>query len=93
MRSCSPPSAARPTRCCTRSISVAVPKPNGCKVPLAYIIAGRDEPLVGGVNTWIDLKRKDGTIDELFAHWILGRDALAHVRRWSILDDVLGWGR
>jgi len=73
--------------------SVAVPKPNVYKVPLAYIVAGRDQPLVGVVNTWIDLKRKDGTIDELFAHWILGRDALAHVRRWSILDDVLGWGK
>jgi hypothetical protein len=41
------------------------------------------------VNTWIDLKRKDGTIDELFAHWITGRNAVTRQRRWSILDDVL----
>jgi hypothetical protein len=43
------------------------------------------------VNTWIDLKRKDGTIDDLFAHWIMGRNATPHVRRWSVLDNVLGW--
>jgi Na+/H+-dicarboxylate symporter/ABC-type amino acid transport substrate-binding protein len=69
--------------------SVVVPKPQPLKVPLAYVIAGRDEALATVVNTWIDLKRKDGTIDELFAHWIQGRDATIHKRRWSILDDVL----
>ena len=44
------------------------------------------------VNAWIDLKKKDGTIDRLFAHWILGRDAEPHRRRWSILDDVMRRG-
>jgi len=48
--------------------SVAVPKPRPFKVPLAYIIAGRDAEMTSMVNTWIELKRKDGTIDELFAH-------------------------
>jgi Na+/H+-dicarboxylate symporter len=71
--------------------SVVVPKPRLVKVPLAYVIAGRDVPLAQVVDTWIDLKRKDGTIDELFAHWILGRDATPHKRRWSVMDDVLGW--
>jgi Na+/H+-dicarboxylate symporter/ABC-type amino acid transport substrate-binding protein len=69
--------------------SVVVPKPQPLKVPLAYIIAGNDEALATVVDTWIDLKRKDGTIDELFAHWITGRDAAPHKRRWSILDDVI----
>jgi Na+/H+-dicarboxylate symporter/ABC-type amino acid transport substrate-binding protein len=69
--------------------SVVVPKPNPAKVPLAYVIAGQDDAMATLVNTWIDLKRKDGTIDELFAHWITGRNAFPHARRWSILDDVL----
>jgi Na+/H+-dicarboxylate symporter/ABC-type amino acid transport substrate-binding protein len=72
--------------------SVVVPKPRPLAVPLAYIIAGRDEPLAEVVNAWIDLKKKDGTIERLFAHWILGRDATPHRRRWSILDDVLRRG-
>jgi len=69
--------------------SVVVPRPGTVKVPLAYVIAGRDGPLTAVIDTWIDLKRKDGTVDELFAHWIQGRDATPHQRRWSILDDVL----
>jgi len=73
--------------------SVVVPKPRPLKVPLAYVIAGNDQQLAKVIDTWIELKRKDGTIDELFAHWILGRTASAAHRRWSILDDVLHWGK
>jgi ABC-type amino acid transport substrate-binding protein len=69
--------------------SVVVPKPQPLKVPLAYIVAGRDDALATVVDTWIDLKKKDGTIDELFAHWIQGRNAVPHHRRWSVLDDVI----
>jgi ABC-type amino acid transport substrate-binding protein len=71
--------------------SVVVPKPNPSKIPLAYVIAGQDDAMATLVNMWIDLKRKDGTIDELFAHWIMGQNAVPHARRWSILDDVLRW--
>jgi ABC-type amino acid transport substrate-binding protein len=71
--------------------SVVVPGPRPLKVPLAYVVAGHDQALATLVDAWIDLKRKDGTIDELFAHWIQGRDATPHHRRWSILDDVLHW--
>jgi ABC-type amino acid transport substrate-binding protein len=71
--------------------SVAVPKPRPFKVPLAYVIAGRDAAMTAMINTWIELKRKDGTIDELFAHWILGQDSTPKARRWSIGQDVLHW--
>ena len=73
--------------------SVAIPKPRPFKVPLAYIIAGRDEPMTSMVNTWIELKHKDDTIDELFAHWILGQDSTSRAPRWSIVRDVLHWAR
>ena len=43
------------------------------------------------VNTWIELKRKDGTVDELFSHWILGQDSAPKHPRWSVLHDVLHW--
>jgi len=73
--------------------SVAVPKPRPFKVPLAYIIAGRDAEMTSMVNTWIELKRKDGTIDELFAHWILGQDSAPKSPRWCVMRDVLHWVR
>jgi Na+/H+-dicarboxylate symporter/ABC-type amino acid transport substrate-binding protein len=73
--------------------SVAVPKPRPFKVPLAYVIAAHDGPMVSMVNTWIELKRKDGTIDQLFAHWILGQNAASRRPRWSVMRDVLHWSR
>jgi ABC-type amino acid transport substrate-binding protein len=71
--------------------SVAVPKPRPFKVPLAYVIAGRDNAMAAMVDTWIELKRKDGTIDEQFAHWILGQDSGPKTPRWSVAHDVLNW--
>jgi Na+/H+-dicarboxylate symporter/ABC-type amino acid transport substrate-binding protein len=71
--------------------SVAVPKPRPLKVPLAYIIAGRDASMVSMINTWIELKHADGTIDELFSYWILGQDNASRTPRWSVIHDVLHW--
>ena len=73
--------------------TAVVPKPHPYKIPLAYVIAGRDQQLASIVDTWLDMKRKDGTIDELFAHWILGRQPTAVRGRWSIARDVLHWLR
>ena len=33
-------------------------------------------PLARVVNTWLALKRKDGTLDAAYRHWILGHDAV-----------------
>jgi hypothetical protein len=71
--------------------SVAVPQPRPLEVPLAYGIAGGDRALAQVVSTWIELKRKDGTTDALFAHWILGQDATPTRQRWSIVHDGQHW--
>ena len=73
--------------------SVVVPEPGEMKVPLAYVVAGRDQALATVLNTWVELKRRDGTIATLFSHWILGRDASTHQPRWSIARNVLHWMR
>ena len=73
--------------------SVVVPQPRPLKIPLAYVVAGRDHEFASVIDAWIGLKRKDGTIDELFAHWIQGARATTATRRWSVMDDVLGWGK
>jgi Na+/H+-dicarboxylate symporter/ABC-type amino acid transport substrate-binding protein len=69
--------------------AVAVPKPRPFKVPLGYVVAGRDPQMLTVLNTWIDLKAKDATIEELFTHWILGQDVGPKPRRWSIVRNVL----
>jgi ABC-type amino acid transport substrate-binding protein len=72
-------------------LSVVVPEPGPLKIPLAYPLARHDLAFASFVNTWIDLKRKDGTIDALYRYWILGQDATPRQPRWSILRDVLHW--
>ena len=71
--------------------SVVIPEPQPLKVPLAYPIGQRDQEFATFVNTWIDLKRKDGTLDGLFKYWILGQDATPKRPRWSIMRNVLHW--
>jgi hypothetical protein len=73
------------------AFSVVVPGPDPIKVPLAYPIGRSDAALARVVNTWISLKRKDGTFDAAYRHWILGQDATPHRPRWSIIRDVLHW--
>jgi ABC-type amino acid transport substrate-binding protein len=43
------------------------------------------------VSNWIDLKRKDGTIDELYDYWMLGGASRPTEPRWSVIRNVLGW--
>lgn len=73
--------------------SVAVPHPVILKIPLAYPVARHDIEFARFLSNWIDLKQKDGTIQALYNHWILGQDARPRRPHWSILRDVLHWSR
>jgi Na+/H+-dicarboxylate symporter len=70
-----------------------VPNPPLQNVPLAYPLPLGEPEWQNMVDTWIALKRGDGTIAELYDHWILGRDAETRRPRWSVIRDVLGWVR
>jgi ABC-type amino acid transport substrate-binding protein len=71
--------------------SVVVPQPDIIKIPLAYPIAQNDQRMINFINGWIDLKKKDKTIEKLFDHWILGHGADKKEPRWSIIRNVLHW--
>jgi ABC-type amino acid transport substrate-binding protein len=71
--------------------SVVVPDTDVVRVPLAYPLAHRDLAFASFINTWIELKQRDGTIDALRRHWILGQDAVTRRPRWSVIRDVLHW--
>jgi ABC-type amino acid transport substrate-binding protein len=71
--------------------TVVVPEPGQMKVPLAYPIGRQDRHFQEFMNTWIELKKKDGTLDGLFRYWILGQQRGARPPRWSIIRDVLKW--
>jgi hypothetical protein len=71
--------------------SVVIPEPGLIKVPLAYPVTRRDPEWLHFLDTWIELKRKDDTIDALYSHWILGKSAARRQPRWSVLRNVLHW--
>ena len=62
------------------AFSVAVPHPVVLKLPLAYPVARHDVEAARFLSNWIDLKQKDGTIQALYDHWVLGRDAQSRSR-------------
>ena len=73
------------------AFSVAVPHPLAIRFPLAYPVGRRDLEFARFLGIWIDLQRKNGTIQSLYDHWILGRDAQPKQPRWSVIRDVLHW--
>jgi Na+/H+-dicarboxylate symporter len=72
--------------------TVAVPVPGILKVPVGFPIARREFELAELMDSWILLKQRDGTIEELFDYWIRGREPPGRSQRWSVMRDVLGWG-
>lgn len=59
--------------------------------PLAFGIVGHDPALGQMLRTWITLQKMDGTIQELFEHWIMGKTPEWKRPRWSVIRDVLHW--
>lgn len=61
------------------------------RLPAAYAVPKGDIEMMEFVSNWIDLKRKDGTVDGLYEYWMLGGAAKVDSKRWSVIRDVLGW--
>ncbi|HMB71652.1 MAG TPA: ABC transporter substrate-binding protein, partial [bacterium] len=73
--------------------TVVVPRPDPVGIPFAFGVATGADGLRHRVNEWILFARSEGTIDDAYDYWVLGQGATIDRRRWSILHDVLGWGR
>jgi Na+/H+-dicarboxylate symporter/ABC-type amino acid transport substrate-binding protein len=71
--------------------AVVIPRPGLIKIPIALPLARHDAEWAMFVNTWIGMKRRDETLDQLYKHWILGQTVTGKGERWSILHNVLGW--
>ena len=70
--------------------SVVVPAKGG-KLPLALPVPYREETWADYLGLWIDLHKKNGTIDALYDRWVLGKQGATSQRRWSVIRDVLHW--
>jgi hypothetical protein len=72
--------------------SVVIPKPGVVSIPVVFGLPS-DEPTFNQfIDTWVDLNKSNGNIDQLYDYWILGRGTQAKKRRWSVAHDVWGWG-
>ncbi|QGJ70940.1 Sodium:dicarboxylate symporter [Planctomycetales bacterium 10988] len=72
--------------------SVVIPEDGRLTVSVGYPMPLDAMHLENVISRWIDLKRKDGTLDELYQHWILGQNAEKAEPRWNVLTNVLNWG-
>jgi Na+/H+-dicarboxylate symporter/ABC-type amino acid transport substrate-binding protein len=71
--------------------TVVTPDADRLAVPIAYATARRDVDFRSFLDTWLLLKREDGTIERLRRYWIAGVDDRARRPRWSVVRDVLHW--
>ena len=71
--------------------TVVNPMPRPMKLPLTYPYGGPDPRFEQFLEHWTALKQKDGTVEQLYDYWILGRGAQAKEPRWSVMRDVLQW--
>ncbi len=71
--------------------AVTVPQPPIQQVPFAFSLPLGETEWQTTVNAWIELKRSDDTVRQLYDYWILGQGAETQQPRWSVIRNVLGW--
>jgi ABC-type amino acid transport substrate-binding protein len=71
--------------------TVAIPQPGVLKGPVAYPLPRGDRELADFINVWLELKKRDRTIETLYDYWILGKNAVPRQPRWSVLRNILHW--
>lgn len=70
---------------------VVIPSGPRVSIPLFYAIGERDTKFRDFLEHWLDLRRKDGTMQEYYEHWILGQTRRQAKPRWCVIRDVLHW--
>jgi ABC-type amino acid transport substrate-binding protein len=70
---------------------VVVPSGPRVSMPLFYAVGNQDAKMTDFLEHWLDLRQRDGTTQQYYDHWILGKTAGDTKRRWCIARDVLHW--
>ena len=71
--------------------SVVNPFPEPMTLPLVYVVGFESLEFISYLNNWIIVASKQGYIDKLYDHWILGKQITQDKPNWSIIKDVLHW--
>ena len=75
------------------TMSAVVPKPNPVAFPVGVAVRRGERELAGFVDDWLVIQRTSGALRQAREYWVLGRGAQVSKPRWSVLHDVLGWGK
>ncbi len=67
------------------------PMPEPVTIPVVYPVGYESQEFVEYVNNWIIVNAKQGKIDKLYDHWILGKQVTQPKKNWSVIKDVLHW--
>lgn len=60
-------------------------------LPAAFPIPHGEEELADYMKIWLTIRRKDGTIRNLYDYWVLGKKQHEAGQRWSVIRDLLHW--
>ena len=70
---------------------VVVPTDLRVSLPLFYAIGTEDKEMDDFLDHWISLRKKDGTMQRFYNHWILGQIEKPAEPRWCVIRNVLHW--
>lgn len=73
--------------------AVARPAELSSRMPAAIAMPRQQGDLLNLVDSWITTKLESGYVSKLFDHWVMGKQADDREPRWSILRNVIGFGR
>jgi len=73
--------------------AVARPTELGARLPAAIAMPRGQGDLLNLVDSWLTAKLESGYVSQLFDHWVMGKLPEDREPRWSILRNVIGFGR
>jgi Na+/H+-dicarboxylate symporter/ABC-type amino acid transport substrate-binding protein len=73
--------------------AAVVPQPVVLGLPMGIATRRSEHDLAGYIDAWLTMQRSSGATRRAYDYWVLGQGTNERRRRWSVLHDVLGWGR
>lgn len=71
--------------------AVVVPEGMRRKIPTGFLIPTGSNRFYDFMNTWLELKIKNGHVADAYDRWILGQGVTDREPRWSVIRNVLHW--
>ena len=74
-------------------LAPALPEPRVGRLSLSYAVPRGEPDMLNMIDTFIDAQRASGRLEAARTFWILGEATRVRAPRWSVVRNVLGWGK